>query len=95
MLAPIDCLPEMPAPNDRRRHPTIAESFAMDAASNMPPCMYRSGYDTSLPLVPKKHFFALAEITPWDRAFFLTFKVHGRAATNVVSSPSCRDPLLL
>lgn len=56
----------------------------MDAASNMPPCMYRSGYDVSLPLAPKKTFHALAEIAPLDRAFFLTFKVHARAAVLAV-----------
>lgn len=70
-----DCLPGLPGSNNRRHQPTIAKSFAMDAASNMPPCMYRSGYDVSLPLAPKKNFHALAEIAPLDRAYFLTFKV--------------------
>ena len=47
----------------------------MDASSNMHPCFYRSGYDVSLPLAPKKHLTSLAEVAPSERAFFLTTKV--------------------
>ncbi len=53
----------------------VAQSYAMDAASNMHSCFYRSGYDFSLPLAPMKHLNSLAEIAPSKRAFFLTTKV--------------------
>eukprot|EP00752_Nemacystus_decipiens_P012932 g11446.t1 len=46
----------------------------MDASSNMHSCVYRSGYDVSLPLAPKKYYPDTAKIAPLDRAFFLTFK---------------------
>eukprot|EP00903_Cladosiphon_okamuranus_P016255 g14993.t1 len=61
--------------DDGRHHrPEVADSFAMDASSNMHSCVYRSGYDISLPLAPRKYFHALADIPPLDRRFFLTFK---------------------
>lgn len=47
----------------------------MDASSNTHSCVYRSGYDVSVPLAPEKHYRDLAAIAPLDRAFFLTFKV--------------------
>ena len=53
----------------------MATSYAMDAASNMHSCLYRSGYDISLPLFPKRDFHELADIPPTDRKFFLTTKV--------------------
>ena len=46
----------------------------MDAASNMHSCLYRSGYDISLPLNPKKIYGDLAETAPLERRFFLTLK---------------------
>lgn len=57
------------------RRPAVANSFAMEAASNMRTCYYRSGYDISLPLVPKKNFPGLADVLPGDRKYFLTIKV--------------------
>lgn len=59
----------------------VADSYAMDASSSMHSCFYRSGYDVSLPLAPKKHLRSLAEIAPLERAFFLTTKVNQRKRT--------------
>lgn len=53
----------------------MADSYAMDAASSMHSCVYRSGYDVSLPLGPEGYFHSLAKISPLDRNFFLTTKV--------------------
>ena len=53
----------------------VADSYAMDASSNMHACLYRSGYDVSLPLAPKRHTRTLAEVAPSERTFFLTTKV--------------------
>eukprot|EP00903_Cladosiphon_okamuranus_P016254 g14992.t1 len=58
----------------REYRPEVAESFAMDASSNTHSCVYRSGYDISLPQAPKKYFHHLANTAPLDRDFFLTFK---------------------
>lgn len=78
---------------DREYRPTVADSFAIDAASNTHSCLYRSGYDVSLPLAPKKRFDALAEIAPSDRAFLLTFKVHARAAATTGRGTCSGQPL--
>lgn len=59
----------------RESRPEVVDSFAMDASSNTHSCVYRSGYDVSLPLAPEKYYPDLATIAPLDRAFFLTFKV--------------------
>ncbi len=59
----------------REKRPEVAFSYAMDAASNMHSCVYRSGYDVSLPLAPEKHMRGLADIPPLGREFFLTMKV--------------------
>ncbi len=56
----------------------MATSFAIDAASNMRSCLYRSGYDISLPLFPRTQFHYLADIPPSNRRFFLTTKVQER-----------------
>lgn len=61
-------------PNRERRRP-VADSYAMEAASNMHSCVYRTGYDVSLPLGPEGYFHSLAKISPLDRNFFLTTKV--------------------
>ncbi len=53
----------------------MATSYAIDAASNMHSCLYRSGYDISLPLYPKHQFLTLALTHPTRRKFFLTTKV--------------------
>ncbi|CAN0315169.1 unnamed protein product [Pylaiella littoralis] len=58
----------------RDRRPEIADSYAMEAASNLRTCFYRAGYDISVPLSPKHVFPALAAIPPSDRQFFLTTK---------------------
>ncbi|CAN0370913.1 unnamed protein product [Pylaiella littoralis] len=52
----------------------VAKSYAMEAASNMHSCFYRSGYDISVPLAPKEKFDSLSGILPWDRKFFVTTK---------------------
>lgn len=59
----------------RDARPDVANSFAMEAASNMHTCYYRAGYDISMPLVPKNVFHELEGIAPLDREFFLTVKV--------------------
>jgi len=56
--------------------PEVAFSYAMDASSNLHSCLYRSGYDVSLPLAPERHIRGLAEIPPLERDFFLTTKVN-------------------
>eukprot|EP00752_Nemacystus_decipiens_P012930 g11444.t1 len=58
----------------RESRPEVADSYAMDASSNMHSCVYRTGYDVSLPLAPMVRFHNLAPIAPLDRTFFLTFK---------------------
>eukprot|EP00903_Cladosiphon_okamuranus_P016253 g14991.t1 len=58
----------------RESRPEVVDSFAMDASSNTHSCVYRSGYDISLPQAPKKYFHHLANTAPLDRDFFLTFK---------------------
>lgn len=68
------------SPNERGRsirdsRLAVVDSFAMEAASNMHTCFYRTGYDIAMPLAPKKVFHHLAEITPLEREYFLTFKV--------------------
>lgn len=73
---------------NRDHRPEIADSFAMDAASNAHSCFYRSGYDVSLPLGPENHYHSLAEIASLDRSFFLTFKVCIRARV-AVAAVSC------
>lgn len=56
-----------------KRH--IAESFAMDASSNMRSCFYRSGYDFAVPLRHQVGFGNITHVAPWHREFFLTVKV--------------------
>ncbi|CAN0380846.1 unnamed protein product, partial [Ectocarpus fasciculatus] len=58
----------------RATRPDVAGSFAMEAASNMHTCYYRSGYDISVPLAPRQVLHDLANVSPWDRQFFLTTK---------------------
>ncbi|CAM9976215.1 unnamed protein product, partial [Ectocarpus sp. 12 AP-2014] len=58
----------------RATRPEVAGSFAMEAATNMHTCFYRTGYDISVPLTPKKVFHDLANVSPWDRQYFLTTK---------------------
>lgn len=74
-LTPV--VPGFPLVNlrcEREGRPSVADSYAMDAASNMHSCLYRSGYDISVPLNPKKTSRDLAETAPLDRLFFLTLK---------------------
>ncbi|CAN0320203.1 unnamed protein product, partial [Pylaiella littoralis] len=52
----------------------VADSYAMEAASNMKTCFYRTGYDISVPLAPRNVYPSLAAIPSWDRQFFLTTK---------------------
>ena len=59
----------------------VADSYAMDAASSMHTCLYRSGYDISLPLNPRKTSRDLAEMAPLGRRFFLTLRVRKRDRT--------------
>lgn len=59
----------------RGSRPEIADSYAMEAASNMHTCFYRSGYDISVNLAPQRMYDNLANIAPYDRKFFLTTKV--------------------
>lgn len=54
--------------------PGVVDSFAMEAASNMHTCFYRTGYDIAMPLAPKKVFHDLSGIAPLEREYFLTFK---------------------
>lgn len=56
-----------------KRH--LAESFAMDASSNMRSCFYRSGYDFAVPLRHQVGFGNLTYVAPWHREYFLTVKV--------------------
>ncbi|CAN0080035.1 unnamed protein product, partial [Ectocarpus fasciculatus] len=58
----------------RGSRPDVAGSYAMEAATNMHTCFYRSGYDISVPLAPPSVFNHLADFAPWDRKFFLTTK---------------------
>ncbi|CAM9868803.1 unnamed protein product [Ectocarpus sp. 12 AP-2014] len=58
----------------RDLRPDVAGSYAMEAATNMHTCFYRSGYDISVPLAPKNAFNDLADFAPWDRNFFRTTK---------------------
>eukprot|EP00752_Nemacystus_decipiens_P003214 g2975.t1 len=51
----------------REGRTSVADSYAMDAASNMHSCVYRSGYDVSLPLNPKKTSRDLAETEYCER----------------------------
>ncbi|CBJ48874.1 Glycosyltransferase, family GT47 [Ectocarpus siliculosus] len=60
--------------NGRGSRPIVAGSYAMEAASNMQTCFYRSGFDISVPLHSKKAFNNLADVAAWDRNFFLTTK---------------------
>eukprot|EP00752_Nemacystus_decipiens_P012934 g11447.t2 len=61
--------------DDGRNHrPAIADSYAMEASSNMHTCFYRMGYDISISLAPEHSFHDLDRIDPWDRKFFLTTK---------------------
>lgn len=56
----------------------VAESFAIDAASNARTCYYRSGYDFAVPLRHKWDFRNLTYVPPWEREYFLTVKVSHR-----------------
>ncbi|CAM9341025.1 unnamed protein product [Ectocarpus sp. 4 AP-2014] len=58
----------------RASRPDVAGSFAMEAATNMHTCFYRSGYDISVPLAPRQVLHDLANVAPLDREFFLTTK---------------------
>ncbi|CAN0206852.1 unnamed protein product, partial [Scytosiphon promiscuus] len=58
----------------RGSRPEIANSYAIEAASNMHTCFYRVGYDISVSLAPLRVFNSLADIAPSDRKFFLTTK---------------------
>ncbi|CAN0136402.1 unnamed protein product [Pylaiella littoralis] len=58
----------------RNKRLPVAKSYAMEAASNMHSCFYRSGYDISVPLAPKEKFDSLSGILPWDRKFVVTTK---------------------
>lgn len=53
----------------------MGNSYAMEAASNIRTCLYRSGYDISIPLSPKHVFSELSATPAADRRFFLTVKV--------------------
>ena len=56
-----------------KRH--LAQSFAMDASSNMRSCFYRSGYDFAVPLRHQVGFGNITHVAPWHREYFLTVKV--------------------
>ncbi|CAN0259316.1 unnamed protein product, partial [Ascophyllum nodosum] len=58
----------------RAERPEVARSYAMEAASNMHTCYYRSGYDMSLPLFPHTVFPEMEPIPPEDRRFLVTVK---------------------
>lgn len=62
-------------PSVRDTRVLVADSYAMEAATNAHTCFYRSGYDISIPLPPKHVFPKLATVSPWDREFLLTTKV--------------------
>lgn len=62
----------------RDKRPGVANSLAMEGASNIRTCYYRSGYDMSVPLSPERLFLDLADIPATERRFFLTVKVHSR-----------------
>ena len=47
----------------------------MDWAFDHHSCFYRSGFDLSLPLMPKVLFPEFAPTPATDRKYFLTFKV--------------------
>lgn len=49
--------------------------MAMEAASNVRTCMYRSGFDMSVPLSPEHLFPQFAEVPAIYRKYFLTVKV--------------------
>ncbi|CAM9938156.1 unnamed protein product, partial [Scytosiphon promiscuus] len=57
-----------------RGRPRIGNTYAMDWAFDHHTCHYRSGYDLSLPLMPKVLFPHLAAVPAIRRRFFLTFK---------------------
>lgn len=49
--------------------------MAMDAASNIRSCVYRSGFDFAVPLRHQHGFSNLTHVAPWHREYFLTMKV--------------------
>ncbi|CAM9719158.1 unnamed protein product, partial [Ectocarpus fasciculatus] len=53
------------ADKGRGSRPDVAGSYAMEAATNMHTCFYRSGYDISVPLAPPSVFNHLADFAPW------------------------------
>lgn len=54
----------------------MARSFAIDVASNVRTCYYRSGYDFAIPLRHKWDLMEVyGDVPPWERDFFLTIKV--------------------
>ncbi|CAM9433541.1 unnamed protein product, partial [Ectocarpus sp. 8 AP-2014] len=59
----------------RASRPDVAGRYAMEAATNMHTCFYRTGYDISVPLAPRHVFHDLAKVAPWDRRFFLATTV--------------------
>lgn len=65
-----------PPPSGRDRRHAVSSSYAMDAASNMRSCYYRSGFDFAVPLRHKWDFMSnFSSLAPWEREFFVTVKV--------------------
>ncbi|CAM9403601.1 unnamed protein product [Scytosiphon promiscuus] len=58
----------------RNKRSTVAGSMAMDAASNIRSCIYRSGFDFAVPLRHQQGFSNLTHVAPWHREYFLTMK---------------------
>ncbi|CAM9146099.1 unnamed protein product [Scytosiphon promiscuus] len=85
--APVPCATNAPLWNEGANHlimqfsdlsrnmrPSVGNSYAMEGGSNQHTCYYRSGYDISVPLAPRKLFPEFEKIPAANRKYLLTFK---------------------